>query len=229
MKQTIRSLIVTMVLAASTQSQPLNIHSNDHLFPSAGRSIITVSTGVPYIGITEYAYGFSDRFSVGIMAGLTPNVEGYGFRVRAILSQPSNNFRLYFRAPLFYYPQTKDLGGEPWVLAWPVISGEWRVGSATRVSVGGGAVVASCYHSLLRHLGLRKKSKSLKSSSDEDDKMGFVGGVWNTIHAGIAFPLSKNIMFQSEASIVMSGVKIAGSDWVGGPPVIVVTGLSYSF
>ena len=59
--------------------------------------------------------------------------------------------------------------------------------------------------------------------------MGFKGGIWNTLHAGIAAPISKKVMFQGEFSAVMSGFKLAGENYVGGPPVIAVLGLSYSF
>ena len=227
----IKAVMLSIAAVGSLCSQPISLHRNDHLFAASGHSMISITTGIPYVGITEYAYGFSDRFSLGFMAGVTPHVEGYGLRVRAILSQPSEKFRIYFRAPLFYYPKTKDLGGDPWVLGWPVISGEWTVGSGTRVSVGGGAVVTSCYHSLLRHLGLRKShvKAAEEDNTEEKEHKGFMGGVWNTLHAGIAFPVTSNITFQSEASLVMSGIKIAGNDWVGGPPVILVTGFSYSF
>ena len=228
----IQATIAIVAMTGYVSSQPLNDHSNDHLFPSKGGAMVTVSTGIPYLGIGELAYGFSDRFSVGLLAGATPSVEGYGVRVRGILYQRSERFRLYFRAPMFYYPQTHDLGGEPWVLAWPVISAEWKMNSGTRVSLGGGAVVASCFHSLLRHLGLQKKAGTgdmESTSAGDDDHEGFMGGVWNTVHAGVAFPVSHRIMIQTEVSLVMNGIKVAGRDWVGGPPVIAVIGLSYSF
>jgi hypothetical protein len=227
----IQTLFTVIAVKGCLFAQSVSFYNGDHLFPTKGGSMVTFSTGIPYLGIAEYAYGFSDRFSVGLIAGVTPNVEGYGVRIRGILYQPSERFRLYFRAPMFYYPQTKGLGGEPWVLAWPVISGEWKMDSGTRVSLGGGAVVASCFHSLMRHLGLRKKSETtdMTSEGNDDNPRGFMGGVWNTVHAGVAFPISQHIMIQTEASLVMRGFRVAGDDWVGGPPVIIVAGLSYSF
>ena len=185
----------------------------DHLFPAQSGGMVTLATGIPYVGIVEYAFGFSDRFSVGVIAGVTPNVTGYGVRLRGILLQADETFRLYIRAPILYYPQTKELGGEPWILTWPVVSGEWKLNSGTRISLGGGVVVAACMHSLLGH----------KESGE-----GFMGGTWNTVHAGVAAPLSTSVMFHAEVSAVMSGIKLAGKDWVGGPPVILVVGFSYT-
>ncbi|HTR81678.1 MAG TPA: hypothetical protein VMM58_08610 [Bacteroidota bacterium] len=202
-------------------SQPISSEHDDHLFAADGGSMVTVSTGIPYIGIAEYAYGISDRFSVGVMVGTTPNVEGYGVRARAIIAQPSDDVRFYFRVPAFYYPHTKDLGGDPWVLTWPVLSAEWRLNSGTRISAGAGAVVASCFDSFIRKIGLGSKES-------ENEEM-IMGGIWNTFHAGVAFPVSRDVMVQAEGSTVMHGFTFAQHDWVGGPPVILVIGLSYSF
>ena len=89
---------------------------DDHLFPRKGTSQLMIATGVPYLGIAEVAYGFSNRFAAGAIVGRTPNVTGYGIRFRAILYQPNLNFRVYFRSPIFYYAKSKHFGDEPWVL-----------------------------------------------------------------------------------------------------------------
>ena len=213
-------LLGSAILSAQGQERPMP--QNDHLFSSAGRSMVTVATGIPYVGITEYSYGLSDRFTVGAIVGVTPRVTGYGIRVRGIIRQRDENFRVYLRVPVLYYPQTKDLGGEPWVLAWPVLSAEWKLRSGARLSAGGGIVTAACFNSMLHKLGLH----SLHEESDEDE--GFMGGVWNTLHVGITLPVGESLTFHGEVSAVMSGVKIAGKDWIGGPPVILVLGFSHS-
>jgi hypothetical protein len=64
---------------------------------------------------------------------------------------------------------------------------------------------------------------------DEPMDMGFEGGFWNTFNGGMAWPLSKSLTIQAETSIVLEGWKIAGSNYVGGPPVIVVLGLTKNF
>ena len=222
-------LLTINIVTARAQQQPIGI--NGHLFPARGKSMVTVATGIPYIGIAEYAYGISDRFSTGIIVGQTPKVAGYGLRIRGIIYHKNESFRLFVRAPILYYPKTKGLGGEPWFLTRPVISGEWKLDSGIRLSVGGVFVGAACANSLL---GVVNDEHSHDVDvvpaleHDHDNETGFMGGLWNTFHAGIAVPVSKKIVFQLEVSVVMSGLKIAGKDWVGGPPVIVVLGFSYT-
>ena len=222
-------MAVLMVNIATARAQQHATRMTDHLFSERGKSMVTVATGIPYIGIAEYAYGVSDRFSLGLIAGQTPKVTGYGLRVRAIIYQKNESFRLFVRAPVFYYPKTKGLGGEPWFLTWPVVGVEWRLNSGVRVSVGGGFVAAVCANALL---GLKNgehvHADGLPAGHDHEDEEGFMSGLWNTFHVGIAVPVSKRIMFQSEVSVVMSGFRIAGNDWVGRLPVIATIGFSYS-
>ena len=203
-------LITTNVFTARAQHP--TIASTDHLFPDGGKSMVTVATGIPYVGISEYSYGFSDRFTAGVIVGTTPMVMGYGVRVRVIILERAEEFRVHIRVPILYYPKSKALGVE-WALTRPTLMGEWTLASGTRLSAGGGIVAASCLDFLL---GLEKEGE------------GFMGGVWNTLIGGIAIPLSSRMAFQGEVSAVMSGVKLAGKDWVGGPPVILVIGFSYS-
>ena len=223
--------LLTITLA-NAQAQPRAGNFNDHLFATKGKSMITIATGIPYIGIAEYAYGFSDRFSLGIIFGRTPKVPGYGIRVRYILHK-RESFRIFLRAPLFYYPQTKGLGGEPWLLTWPAVSAEWKLKSGIRLSLGGGFVAAACANDLM---SLATGGEDMHSHDDPGhseaashmQEGGFMGGFWNTFHAGIAVPVGKRLTLHTEASIVRNGLKKARKDWVGVIPVIVVLGFSYS-
>ncbi|MBI1805069.1 MAG: hypothetical protein HY033_08925 [Ignavibacteriae bacterium] len=208
------SVVLSVLSFLKANAQGHSVSGNDHLFAHEGKSMVTLATGIPYLGIAEYAYGFSERFSLGLSVGVTPTVEGYGLRIRAVILQPRENFRLYARMPIFYYPKTEH--GEPWMLAWPVVSAEWILQSGTRLSIGGGVVAAACMNSILGRKDM------------EDKEHEFMGGVWNTVHAGVAVPLNRSIMLQTEVSSVMSGLKFAGKDWIGGPPVIVVLGISIS-
>ena len=217
MKNNNRTLILVGLLTLNFFSgfaQGVSTLRRDHLFPAHGNSMVTIATGIPYVAAAEYSYGFSDRFSVGVMAAAAPPASAYGIRLRWLISENNNGFRLEFRTPVLYYPPHPDLFcGEPWMLAWPVVSAEWTLQSGTRLSVGGGVVGAACVHSLMGH-------------SKGGEK--FMGGIWNTVHAGVAFPVNNNLMFQAEASAVMSGTRIAGPDWIAKFPAIVVLGLSYS-
>ena len=195
---------------------------DDHLFPSQGSAQLMIATGVPYLGIAEVAYGFSDRFAAGVIIGRTPNVTGYGIRLRAILYQPNLNFRVYFQSPIFYYAKTKHFGDEPWMLTRPAIVTEWKLKSKGSFSVGAGFVEAHCIESLL-------KSKSQRLDDETKHKMEFKGGIWNTLQMGFAWPIKNRLMVQTEMSLVMNGLRIAGDDYVGGTPLILVLGITRNF
>ncbi len=210
-----RSMISGVLVAASSLAaygQPLN-HENDHVLNYKGQSRITLATGIPYVAIGEYAYGVSDRITLGVLAGLTPSVEGYGIRARAVLYQPGESFRIYFCTPVLFYPKTKDLGGDAWWLTRPNINFEWMTSSGFRYKVGGSIIAAASHKTLF--------------GNPSDAK--FHPGIWNSVHAGFSLPTSSGVTFQCEASLVMSGLKVAGPDWVGGPPMILVLGVSYNF
>lgn len=217
------TLTITLLLfcSAASAQEMCTAPSPDHLFVPEGGSMFTAATGIPYVGIGEYAYGVSSKTTVGFIYGQTPLVEGYGLRIRTIIGEPSERVRIYFRAPIFYYPQTHDLGGEPWFLAWPVVNIEYRRDCGRREWIGLGAVGAVCAHSLGTTLGLEHRREMMGE--------GFNGGIWNTIQAGISQPFSEHVVAQLEAGLVMNGFSIARKgEWVGGPPVILIMGVSYA-
>ncbi len=206
-------IVQASLFISPADAQPQSLAWNDPLFPAKGSAMVTFSTGVPYIGAGEYAYGFSDRFSVGVLAASAPPAVALGIRIRASIFEFHDNFRIYLRVPIIYYPPADGLfDGEPWLLAWPVMSAEWKLSSGTRLSVGGGVVRAGCVGSLM---------------GDTMDGDKIMGGIWNTFHLGAAVPLNNRLTFQAEASAVMSGFKIAGDDWIARFPAIVVLGFSY--
>src|SRR5687767_14220218 len=84
-----------------------------HVLNHKGQSRVTVSTGIPYIAIGEYAYGVSDRVTIGVLGGVTPSIPGFGVRARAVLYETADRFRIYFCTPVLYYPKTNGLGGDP--------------------------------------------------------------------------------------------------------------------
>ena len=48
-----------------------------------------------------------------------------------------------------------------------------------------------------------------------------------TLEGGIPFPIGSGVTFQVEASLIMNGFRVA-DDWIGGPPVLLVMGISWS-
>lgn len=234
---------------------------SDHLFPRPGASMLTLMTGIPYVGVAEYAYGFTDRFSVGIFAGvITPEIQGYGLRPRYILAQPSRHLRVHVKAPLIYYPASPGL--KSWFLAWPTLSAEWHRENGMRlwtgvgvvatnggISAGGGggyrAPAAALAPAPAKRTGYGSSSYGSTSGTNSYGVGSHAssngasltkiagtseGGIWNTFQLGFSKPMTRRVNFQFEAAAVLKGTRLSPSDrWIAGPPVIVTTGLTYSF
>ena len=205
------ALVLGILAPVALHCQQLN-HIHDHVLNNRGQSRITLATGIPYIAIGEYAYGVSGRVTIGLLAGTTPFVEGYGIRARAVLYQPDASFRIYLCAPLIYYPKTRGLGGDPWWLTRPNINFERMTRSGFRYKAGASLIAAASHYALF----------------GDPAKAKFHPGLWNAVHAGISFPVSSRLTVQLENSLVLRGVRVAGKDWVGGPPVILVLGTSWT-
>jgi|GEM_PF-2010287 len=182
----------------------------DHVINNRRDSRITLATGIPFIAIGEFAYGITDRTTIGVMAGLTPAVEGYGIRVRHVIYQPIENYRIYFCTPVIYYPTLS--GGDPWWLTRPNINFEWLTKSNFRYKAGGSIIAATSNNHLF--------GDGSKATMSPD--------FWTSIHGGISVPLKGNISFQAEVSYVSKGIQPV-KEFVGAPPVILVLGASYIF
>lgn len=250
LRKTTLAFLLLLACSANLLSQDLEKRLHDPLFPNNKKHVFMMGTGIPYVGIAEYSYGFSKRFSVGLLVGTTPIVPGYGLRIKYNLYQATDNSRIIFKAPVLYYPETKDLGGEPWLLTWPSISYEWRLDSDVRVSIGAGVVAAACANDLfgIEHPHLEKVMDNHHQGEELDDghthdhsvsftkplemsidNEGFMGDVWNTIQTSISVPIKNNFNFQSEFALVLDGTNIANEQWVGRHPVILFMGISYQF
>lgn len=210
------------------QNNQTILKMNDPLFPGRGKSMLTLATGIPYLGIGEYAYGFSNRFSAGLIFGRTPFVNGYGIRLRLILIQKEESFRFSLRAPIFYYQGDEKVGKEPWALGWLTGTAEWKLQNGIRLSGGLGMVGTECIDDIFGFLGTEHEHEESHETAEEHVEEGGMGKIWNTVHIGFSCPIAKRIVFQSEVSLVADGWKIAGSDWVGGIPVIATLGIAYS-
>lgn len=103
-----------------------------------------------------------------------------------------------------------------------LLSAEWKTSNGLRYSADVGIIAAVCAHSLSTTLFGGKEE-------NEDDKMGFEGGLWNTAGAGLAVPISENITGHINAAFVLDGLRIADSHWVGGPSTVISLALTYQF
>jgi hypothetical protein len=190
--------------------------AGDYLFPHAGDVSASFATGVPLLAIGELSYAFTDRFALGAVAAATPNVAGVrgtvavGVRPRGVVFA-TGRWRAAIPVPVLYYPKVDGFGGdrEPWMLTRPSLIVEHRFGSGARVSGGVGLIAAACTDSILT---LGKEHTMM-------------GGVWDTVSAGGAVPLSARTSLFAEASLVMRGV-VPAADWIGVSPVVGFVGVS---
>jgi hypothetical protein len=219
MHRTLSLLIASAVLLASPAAfaqQPGEVPAPvapasdgaDPLFPHAGHFSGTVASGLPFVGVGEVAYGFTDRFAMGAMVGLTPDVGpilgtlGVGLRPRGVLFA-SGAWRSSLVAPVLYYPRVSGFGEmEPWMLVQPTLTLERSFGPDTSAHVGVGLIGASCMETIL----------TLGKEHDMD------GGVWNTATVGGSTRLGPHTTVFAEAGLVLRGVEPA-QDWIGGPVI----------
>jgi hypothetical protein len=222
------ALFLLLALGGATNVSPLSIDPGetqvapepdrppedrrvDSLFPRGGTFSATVGTGVPFIGIGEIAYGITDRFALGAIGGGTPNVGGVGVRPRVLIVD-ADAWRLHLTVPILYYPKTRELGGDPWMLTRPALVLDREIASGVRLGAGMGLVAAACTESIF----------SLGKEHDSE----FMGGVWNTVNVGASVQVSSRTSLFGDVALVMRGVRVAGSEWIGGPPVIAAFGVT---
>ena len=190
----------------------------DPLFPARGEFAASFASGLPLLGIGEVAYGFGDRFSVGVVGAATPDIGdmrgtiAIGLRPRGILLA-SGAWRATLVVPILFYPQVKGFGDrEPWFLIRPTLTVDYEFDSGLRLNGGMGLIAAACAESIL----------SLGRESTME------GGLWNTFNIGASLPLAAQTSLFVEASLVMHGVVLA-RDWIGVVPVIALAGITTSF
>lgn len=212
--------LVVMILISEVGAQDTSISDHDYLIPRKGKSMLVFNSGIPYVAIGEYSYGITNRFAAGIIIGHTTVLPGYGIRLKAIIAQSSPNMRILLKSPIIYYPFTRELGGDPWLLAWPTLSVEWKLKNGARIWTGIGMVGAACTDYLF---GTEEESET------EMKKDMVMAKLWNTIQIGYSKPLSNRLSFMVEIAPVFNGIELANPhNWIGGPPALLTFGWSYS-
>ena len=222
------SILIGLAPMNLVNGQQKQVFNHDYLMPVKGHSMLEAYSGIPYVAIGQYAYGFSNRVSVGVVYGYTPFVKGYGLRVKAVIAQPSETFRLYAKSPFLYYPKTQNGEGDSWVLAWPSLNAEWKSRNGARFWAGAGVIGAGCYDYIFRREAEMKEHA--KEEHPEGEEPELMAGIWNTFQFGYSKPLSKKMSFVAEVAPVMEGFKLKSKQgFLDTAPVIVTVGLSYSF
>ena len=185
----------------------------DHVINSRGESRLSLFTGLPVIGSTEYAYGVSDRLTLGLFGGFTPFEQALGIRVRTVLHERTDHsYRVYFCMPVIYYPQSGRADPDAWFLTRPNINFEWVRRSNLRYKFGASLIASASHHDLAGN-----PSESRHEPS-----------VWTAVHIGVSTPLRDKLSFQAELSYITKGLRTIDT-FFGGPPVILMTGVSYTF
>lgn len=231
------ALAVTLSTAAQAEpeisARPAQARkASDELFPGAGRFAVTGSTGIPYVAIGEIAYGFTDRFTFGIIGGFTPSTPGWGVRARGVLVEQGAN-RLVVNAPVLYYPASEGLGNEPWLLTIPTLLAERRFNRGTNLHAGVGLAAAACtgaiesvftgYH---LHNGELMEGGSHETMAEGGE--GFMGGIWPTLTAGGAWAVGEDFHLFADVALVTHDLAFA-RNWIAGPPVILTMGVTRTF
>lgn len=226
----ILSLVMFVLLGLApfhtVTGQEKKVFQHDFLMPAKGKSMVEFYSGIPYVAIGQYSYGFSNRVSVGIFYGNTPFVKGYGVRVKALIAQPSESFRVNIKSPFIYYPNMEPKDGDSWMLAWPTLNGEWKLKNGTRLWTGAGLIAAACTDMLFHSEEVPEPEDPPGMPPKEEEEFS----LFNTFQFGYSKPLSDKWSFVAEVAPVMEGFKLKSkSGFLDTSPVILTVGLSCSF
>lgn len=193
-------------------NEPVRDKGFDHVINSRGESRVSLLTGIPFVGTAEYAYGVSDRLTFGVLGGFTPFEEAIGVRVRTVVFQKRESYRVYYCTPVVFYPQTNMPDAEPWWLIRPNINFEWLTNSGLRYKFGGSLIGVASHRRIFGKPSNEKLSPEL----------------WSAVHAGLSMPVGSQFSFQAEFSYITKGIRTIDT-FFGGPPVLAIIGISYTF
>ncbi len=189
------------------------------LFPGGGRASVALGTGVPFWIMSELSIGLGDHAAVGVLAGATPEVSGFGLRPRAELVLSDRWSVLGIASGLYYPPSASS---RPWWLVRPSALLERRFGWGD-VALGGGTIAAATQDALF---GTRGRPSTVVSPYPTSTSHHFDSGLWLTANALATLRLSRAThLFVDGALVLDTNFGLAGSDWVGGPPVIAFIGV----
>ena len=195
------SLNAQSILAQSVVEQE-NRHDPD--FP--GRKIFNAGVMTTYTAITpppalvgDITYGFSAKFSVGLIAGTTGAQSLAGTKLNVIL-YGRNNFRVIYRMVMLYYPgrdgqylfDKSDTFIMPWMLTMGAINAEWTSPKNIRWSLGMGVLETHCIEGMKQYFW--GETEKAKVSPFE---------VFHTLNGSVSIPVSKKFTFRPEVIAVM--------------------------
>ncbi|WP_146648103.1 hypothetical protein [Labilithrix luteola] len=204
--------------------------SKGDLFPGERRMSVSGATGLPFLAIAEVGVGVTDGFAIGAIGGITPSVVTAGIRPRVRL-RTSERTALVLSAPMLYYPKASapgpgNIGTTSWVLTRTELFFDAALSDRLRVAGGMGFIAAASTEALGQFV--RGRDFAMPAYNGEPGATrGFAGGLWNTVAARSSYAFGDRTHVFAEGSIVMQGIALA--EGVGGPPVVVTTGLQHAF
>jgi hypothetical protein len=209
------ALAEDIVTAASADAEVPAMR--DPLIAPDGHIAASVATGLPYLAIGEVAYGVTSRFTAGVIAGVTPNTEGFGVRLRGVLIDGDAD-RLIAASPILFYPATQNQGNEPWFLVMPELLAEHRFANGARVHAGFGVAAATCTDTL----------EAFFTGKRDTDHSAFMGDLWATAKIGGSVALGHSTMLFADVTLVTPGL-ILGHAWIVGIPLVATVGVEHAF
>ena len=217
-----RLLIAPIAFLAFSLCTPGRAFAADPIFPGAQHGSVGVATGVPFVGMGELAYAPTEGFAVGAIVGITPFVFGAGLRPRVGLPLDASGTRVSLVSPLIYYPTGEGFFGDgpPWFLAQPGLRLERRMGESIYAHVGVGAIAALGFPSRDER-GEWVATYNNRRVVEKDTPWG----IWNTVGAGGGIAVFDRTTVFADAMLILRGVRLAGSEWIGGPPFAFTLGV----
>jgi hypothetical protein len=208
-------LVAFLAITASATASAGGEREGDGLLARAGGGSVTVATGAPFFAIAEGAVGVSDGFTLGVIAGRTPDFFGVGLRPRGRVASIGDT-RFVVMSPVLFYPKS-DLFPEPWFLARPTLIVEHAAGRA-RGHVEVGALGVACTDAVL---------SPFRGKAEEDEDEPMLTGLFDTVGVGGAVEVAQNTELFLDATLVTSGFGLPNG--YPGIPVISNLGLQRHF
>jgi hypothetical protein len=204
--------------------------SNGDLFPAPGHPTVSFATGLPFLAIGEVGLGITNGIAVGVIGGVTPSVLTAGIRPRFRL-RLSERYAAMLIVPMLFYPSASapgpgNIGSTTWVLARPEMMLDATLSERVHVAGGMGIIAAASTLALKNKLQGKEFGVPAYNGSSEK-KVGFAGGIWNTVCARTSYALAPNTHLFAEGSLVLSGLTPA--DNVGGVPFVATLGAQHTF
>ena len=190
--------------------------ASDPWLPGSWKFSASIATGVPFLVMSEVALGITDHAAIGVLGGTTPIVSGFGVRPRAAVPCTST-LRLLASAPLIYYPPHAD--GPAWWLARPSMELDWHATRAFSLA-GGAGVVGVATEPVL--FGSEEQAAASAYGRELQNRRT---ALWWTLNALVSAEVSTKTWLFADLTAVFEHGRLAGSDWIGGPPFIAFFGL----